>query len=188
MGLGLLVGREGEWVVEFAAPRGRGKGSGELAWLSWAAVMGSRLRAETGRERVSGPSGQIERREDFSFPKSFSIFFNTNSNMIQIKFKYSFKYTFQDENFWEVSKTELLQTFENSFIFQFSFSFLFFSEPFSNLFSKAIWIYFEFWIQSLIAINQMHCHVCTPILLLLMINFNIMKNILFPIFHVHKNS
>ena len=48
--------------------------------------------------------------------------------------------------------------------------------------------HYEFWIQPLIAIDQMHRHVCTSMLLLLMLNFNIMKNILFPIFHVHKNS
>ena len=34
----------------------------------------------------------------------------------------------------------------------------------------------------------MHWHVCTTMLLLLMINFNIMKNILFLIFYEHKNS
>ena len=32
----------------------------------------------------------------------------------------------------------------------------------------------------------MHRHVCTTKLLHLMMNFNIMKNILFPIFHEHK--
>ena len=81
----------------------------------------------TPRERRDGAGlrARLREGEDFHFPifKPFLFsFFNPNSNMIQIKFKY----TFQDENFWEVSKTELLQTFENSFIFQFSFSFLFF--------------------------------------------------------------
>ena len=33
-GLGLPAGREGEWAAEFAGPRGRGKGSGELGGLS----------------------------------------------------------------------------------------------------------------------------------------------------------
>ena len=56
-GLGLPAWREGEWAAEFSGPRGRGNGSGELVGLSWAAERGSRLWAETGRERVSGPSG-----------------------------------------------------------------------------------------------------------------------------------
>ena len=85
-------------------------------------------------EGGNGGLGQKGERECFfSFLFLNSIFkskFKYDPNQIQI--------SFQDENFWEVSKTELLQTFENSFIFQFSFSFLFFSEPFSNLFSKAI--------------------------------------------------
>ena len=34
----------------------------------------------------------------------------------------------------------------------------------------------------------MHRHVCTSMLLLFMMNFNLIKNILFPIFHVHRNS
>ena len=71
----------------------------------------------------------------FFKPVLFS-FLNPNSNMIQIKFKYSFKYTFKDENFWEAFKTKLLKTllFSNSLFLFFSFI----SEPFSNLFSKAI--------------------------------------------------
>ena len=76
--------------------------------------------------------------------------------------------------------------FLNSFIFLIFFSFI--SKLFLNSFSKAFWIHFEFEIQPLIKINQMHRHVCTTMWQLLMMNFNIMKNILFPLFHVHKNS
>ena len=36
--------------------------------------------------------------------------------------------------------------------------------------------------------KQMHRHVCTSMLLCLMINFNLMKKFYFPVFHVHKNS
>jgi len=78
----LPAGREGEWAAEFTGPCGRGNGSGELAGLSWATERGSRLRAETGRERVSGPSGQIERREDFLFSKSFSILFSKPNSIM----------------------------------------------------------------------------------------------------------
>ena len=130
--------------------------------------------------------GQIERREGFPFSKPLSILFSKpNSIQIQILFQIYFSR-------WELLEGFQYWTFANFwkfFIFQFSFSFLFFiSKPFSNSFSKAFWIHFEFWIQPPIVINQMHWHVCKSKFLLLMINFNIMKNILFPIFYVHKNS
>ena len=137
--------------------------------------------------RPSGLRARLRGDRIFYFPNPFLFCFQ---NQIQLwtkcKSKYSFKYTFLDENFWEISKTELLQTFENSFIFQFSFSFFSFtSKPFLIYFQKQ---FKQFWIliQTTQAINQMHRHVCTTMLLLLMMNFNIMKNILFPIFHEYK--
>ena len=119
------------------------------------------------------------RRSNFS--KFQILFYFPNSNVNQNKFKHCFKHTFQNDHFWEVSKTELLQTFETLFNFSNSllFFFSFISKPFSNSFSKAFWIHFEFWIQPLIAIDQMHRHVCTSMLLLLIMNFNLMK-FLFP--------
>ena len=141
-GLGLPAGREGEWAAEFAGPRGRGKGSGELGGLSWAAERGSRLRAKTGRERVSGPSGQIESREDFLFSKSFSILFSKpisimNQMQIQIEFQIYFSTQIKMGNFGRLPKINFT-TLLNSFIFQFSFSFISFtSKPFLISFSKA---------------------------------------------------
>ena len=42
--------------------------------------------------------------------------------------------------------------------------------------------------QANITSKHMHQHVCIIILLSLMINFNLKKNIIFPIFHGHKNT
>ena len=45
----------------------------------------------------------------------------------------------------------------------------------------------HFGIQPLITIDQMHRHVCTSMLLLIMTNFNLIKIIISLCFHEHKN-
>ena len=50
----------------------------------------------TEAEEGAGPSDQKRRGKDFPFSNPFLFsFLNPNSSMIQIKFKWSFKYTFQ---------------------------------------------------------------------------------------------
>ena len=67
----------------------------------------------------------------------------------------------------------------------FSFSFI------SNVFQIHFQLHlnhFEFWSIPLTSINQMHQHICTTMLLHPIMNFNLIKNIIFPMFHEHKNS
>ena len=85
-------------------------------------------------------------------------------------------------NFGRLAKTNF-RNLLNSFIFPFSF--LLFQSLFSNSFSKNS-NHFEFESKSLNQINQMHRHVCSTMLLHPRMSFNIMKNIIFPIFHEHQ--
>ena len=91
---------------------------------------------------MSGPSGQIESREDFLFSKSFSILFSKpisimNQMQIQIEFQIHFSTQIKMGNFGRLPKINFT-TLLNSFIFQFSFSFFSFtSKPFLISFSKA---------------------------------------------------
>ena len=95
---------------------------------TWAAAGWASVRGRAGprreRKRVSGPLGQIERRDDFPFSKSFSILFlKPNSiyepNQIQIEFQIYFSTQLKMRNFGEFSKNKFYN-FLNSFIFKFS--------------------------------------------------------------------
>ena len=92
---------------------------------------------------MSGPSGQIETKENFPFPKSFSILSSKpilimNQMQIQIEFQIYFSTQIKMGNFGRLPNINFT-TLLNSFIFQFSFSFSFSftSKPFLISFSKA---------------------------------------------------
>ena len=74
---------------------------------------------------MSGPLGQIERREDFPFSKSFSILFSKpnlimNQLQIQIEFQIYFSTQIKIGNFDKFFKNKFYN-FLNSFIFKFTF-------------------------------------------------------------------
>ena len=87
--------------------------------------------------------------------------------------------------FGKFSKNKFYTFFK---IFCFQIFFFFLSKPFLISFAKAISTILNFQSKPLNQINQMQGHVCTNMLLNLMMNFNLMKIFIFLCFHEHKNS
>jgi hypothetical protein len=67
------------------------------------------------------------------------------------------------------------------------FCFSFIQSIFKIIFKSSL-NHFKFWLNPLSTIKSMHQHECTTTLLFSMMNFNLMKNIISPMFHEHEKS